>query len=248
MREGYELLKDSSVHGSGSSQKTNVRRRLLYTVLAIVGVFACSSLYALSPRVHIIISGDQTASAEASLDSKYTGPSPKPLEQCAASLPLPAKPPAPVNLWASLSVGETVSIHEWLTHPSRGLNLTAADKASLDDNLIYHIEVYRPAKSDALAYLDAPAESRLPIRYSRVSIHLGARPLAQGGPVVKDYLVGPLPIGDETTLKELTEIYHREDIPFNARGFGDTPFGDLPYLLTTYMPRLADVTKARFQI
>ena len=36
--------------------------------------------------------------------------------------------------------------------------------------------------------------------------------------MVKDYLVGPLPVGIKTAIKPLLDIYHREDIPFNARG------------------------------
>jgi len=39
--------------------------------------------------------------------------------------------------------------------------------------------------------------------------------------VIRDYLVGPLPVGKDTQLKPLKEIYHTEDgeIPWNARGF-----------------------------
>ena len=40
-------------------------------------------------------------------------------------------------------------------------------------------------------------------------------------PAVVDYLVGPLPVGPRTTIRPLMEIYHRDDIPFNARGFSD---------------------------
>ena len=38
-------------------------------------------------------------------------------------------------------------------------------------------------------------------------------------PVVMDYLVGPLPVGPRTIIQPLKEIYHRDDIPFNAHGF-----------------------------
>ncbi|KAI0689816.1 amine oxidase catalytic domain-containing protein [Cytidiella melzeri] len=242
MQRGYELLKDPNAYSADLARKTG-HRKVLYSTLLIIGGLACSALYAFSPRIHIAI-GNEIYRAEGPLDETIAGY--KPLEQCAASLPRPANPPAPVNLWASLTVPETVSIHKWLTHPSRGLNLTSADSASLRNNSIYHIEVYRPPKGDALTYLESPHAETLPSRFSRVSIHLGANPDAEGGPVIKDYLVGPLPIGDETVMKELTEIYHRDDIPFNARGFGATPFFELPYLLGTFMPRIADVTQDLF--
>ena len=242
MQGGYELLKDPDVFSLGSTQRTTPRK-LLYSALLIVGLVACSSVYVLSPRIHIIFD-DESFQTKTSVKESLTS-STRPLEQCAASLPPPAKPPAPVNLWASLTLVETVSIHKWLTDSARGLNLIPADKAGLTDNSIFHIEVYRPAKAAALAYLESPNNQTLPSRYGRVSIHLGARPEAEGGPVIKDYLVGPLPIGDKTALKELTEIYHRDDIPFNARGFGSNPFSELPYLLSSYMPRLAHVTQVR---
>lgn len=239
MQGGYELLKDPEVYNSGTTRRTS-HKRLLYSVLLIIGVAACSSIYVFSPRVHIIL-GDESFKTEAAAVANVTASGT--VEQCAASLPQPAKPPAPVNLWASLTRDETVSIHDWLTHPSRGLNLIPADKASLTNNSIFHIEVFRPAKADALAYLEAPSKETLPARYGRVSIHHGARPEAEGGPVIKDYIVGPLPVGSKTALTELKEIYHRDDIPYNARGFGSNPFSELPYLLSSYMPRLAHVTQ-----
>jgi primary-amine oxidase len=47
-----------------------------------------------------------------------------------------------------------------------------------------------------------------------VTIHHGAERL----PSVKDYLVVLLPIGPQIGIKRLTEIYHRPEIPHNARG------------------------------
>ncbi|KAI0696783.1 amine oxidase catalytic domain-containing protein [Cytidiella melzeri] len=242
MQTGYEVLKGYEGYRSGSTRRTNCRK-LLYSSLLIVGGLACSSFYVF-PRRNQVGFCNQSPQAETILHGSLTLQ--EPLQQCAASKPRPAEPPATVNLWASLTINETVSVHEWLTQASRGLNLTAADRASLSDNSIYHIEVYRPAKDDALAYLTSPSEDKFPRRYSRVSLHLGGRPQAEGGPVIKDYLVGPLPIDGETVIKELTEIYHREDIPFNARGFGGIPFVELPHLLATYMPRIARVTQDLF--
>ena len=83
------------------------------------------------------------------------------------------------------------------------------------DNVVYGLETYYPPKSEALAYLDNSAAP--PAKFSRVTIHHGG----VQAPVVVDYLVGPLPVGPRTTIRPLKEIYHRDDIPFNARGFCD---------------------------
>ena len=137
--------------------------------------------------------------------------------RCASSLPLAASPPVALNLWASLTVPETSAIYAWLEAPERNLNLTRSRGSILTDNVVYGIETYYPPKSEALAYLENSAASPPPARFARVTIHHGGVEV----PVVMDYLVGPLPVGPRTTIRPLKEIYHRDDIPFNARGFAD---------------------------
>jgi primary-amine oxidase len=159
------------------------------------------------------------------------------LEQCAANVPLQANAPTPVNVWASLDVDEMTSILHWVSEPDRGFNLTVADKAGLSDNTVFHIEAFRPSKADALAYLADPVTDNLPKQYARVTIHHGG--LEE--PVVRDYLVGPLPVGDKTSIRQLTEIYHRDEIPFSARGFAS--FGEFNPILLRMMPQIADVTQ-----
>ncbi|KAK7031010.1 hypothetical protein VNI00_013800 [Paramarasmius palmivorus] len=144
------------------------------------------------------------------------------LEQCSPPIPPIASPPSSINLWASLTVLETTKIQEWLEAPAQNLNLTRAAQSTFSDNVIFLIESHYPTKADALAHLSAPDTVRPPDRYARVTIHHGAAK----EPVINDYLVGPLPVGPQTTMRPLTEIYHR-DIPYNARGFIDlvTDFG-----------------------
>ncbi|PBK93948.1 amine oxidase catalytic domain-containing protein [Armillaria gallica] len=151
---------------------------------------------------------------ESELPSSYIESSePTTLERCTSSLPPPVDPPAPVNVWASLTVAETTDIQRWLEQTERGLNLTRASVSTFSDNVIFMIELYYPPKSAALEYLASPDAISPPGKFARVTIHHGVEP------VIKDYLVGPLPIGPETTMKPLANIYHREDIPFHAGGY-----------------------------
>ena len=136
---------------------------------------------------------------------------------CASSSPLGALPPVPVNLWASLTIPETEAINTWLEAPERNLNLTRSRGSIITDNVVYGIETYYPPKSEALAYLENSAASPPPSRFARVTIHHGGIEV----PAVMDYLVGPLPVGPRTSIRPLKEIYHRDDIPFNARGVVD---------------------------
>ena len=136
---------------------------------------------------------------------------------CASSLPLGASPPVPLNLWASLTVPEISAIYTWLDAPERNLNLSRSKGSILTDNVVYGIETYYPPKSEALAYLENSAASPPPAKFARVTIHHGGIEV----PAVVDYLVGPLPVGPRTAIRPLKEIYHRDDIPFNARGFAN---------------------------
>jgi primary-amine oxidase len=102
-----------------------------------------------------------------------------------------------------------------LEEPAQGLNLTRYSKSKISDNYIFMIEAYYPPKASVLDYFSSLSPSDIPRKYARVTIHHGS---AQE-PVVKDYLVGPLPIGSSTRLQHLTEIYHLDSIPHNARAF-----------------------------
>jgi primary-amine oxidase len=146
-----------------------------------------------------------------------------PLKQCPSNIPLRASPPANANPWAPLPAVDIESVQTWLFNPSQRLNLTEGRNGKDSDNIIFLIESYPPTKDDALAFLDK--KSSRPLRYARVTINHGGLEV----PVTRDYLVGPLPISPETTIRRLTDIYHREDIPFNARGLPDVIafFGDL---------------------
>ncbi|KAL7423655.1 hypothetical protein Q5752_001236 [Cryptotrichosporon argae] len=111
------------------------------------------------------------------------------------------------NLWKNLDLQEAVDIRAWLAEPERGLNLTAHENATDSDNVIHVVEAYQPSKADALAHL---ANGTHVDRYAHAIINHGP------ADVIVDYLVGPLPISNETTLRPLSENYHNR-IPLNAR-------------------------------
>lgn len=198
MESGYELLK-SEPHLKAETPRS--RRKAYGLIAASVFTLSCLSLLCFKSGP---ISRDEARPSSS-----------KEIPQCTSALPLAASPPAPINLWAPLKIAEAVQIWHWLESPEQALNLTTDALALPNDNMIYNIEIYRPAKADALAYLSAPSSITAPERYARVSIHHGGRLK----PVVMDYLVGPLPIGKNTAMRQLTEIFHRDDIPYNARGF-----------------------------
>lgn len=88
------------------------------------------------------------------------------------------------NPFVALSQAEIDSVAAWLLSPFQGLNLTntSSPTVSLSENYIWHIDVFKPNKTDVIAYLDA--NGTVP-RYARVA-------LIQGGldvPIVAEYSV-----------------------------------------------------------
>lgn len=224
---GYELLKRSDISDGPSPRRFQKGRRIAWTILLVIGFVTVSLLLFPGTSPSQIYNSEETP-----LDDSDQ------VQQCASNLPLPATAPAPANVWASLSIEESVAISQWLS-PDKRFNLTRADQAGLNDNIIYLIEAFRPPKAAALAYLNSPSDETLPTRLARVTIHHGA----ESEPYIMDYLVGPLPISEKTTIAELTDIYHRDKIPFHARGFTGMPFQELEPLLYEILTPLKEAVQ-----
>lgn len=109
------------------------------------------------------------------------------------------------NIWDTLTKAEVVGLLEWLHDPAQGLNLTTVDVAGSWDNTVGITELLMPNKTDALAYLDG--DSPAPVRNARVGIFHGAT----DEPYAQAYMVGPLPVSDETTIEPLEYIYNKGD-------------------------------------
>lgn len=228
MLGSYELLKqgDSDTRSPARSRRHVVNVLLVLSAITLFAYYAIPSLSSLNRP--------EDPTGQSSLDTFD-----ETLKQCAAGTPPPATAPAPVNLWAPLTIRETVDITKWLESPSQGLNLTRSDLADTSDNFIFLIEAYRPSKAAALTYLEDPVNRSPPTRYARVTIHHGS----DKEPSVRDYLVGPLPINEEiSSMRPLTEIYHRDTVPYNARGYTD--LNEIARTLGEFMVPLSEVTQA----
>jgi primary-amine oxidase len=195
-----EIYKKEQVLKSGANKTRHIGLTLTFLfVTALISVF------------YLQQGPEAQSQFESHKDTLHNGRVP----QCPSGFPLPASPPAPVNLWASIDLEEAAQIRQWLEAPERGLNLSAVNPAyPSSDNMIYNLEAYYPTKTEALAYLESPLSVSIPEKYARVTIHHGA----QLEPIVKDYLVGPLPVGPKTEMRELKNPSYPDGIPYNARG------------------------------
>ncbi|KAI5797340.1 copper amine oxidase [Peziza echinospora] len=117
----------------------------------------------------------------------------------------PVSPPPKSNIWLGLSNEEAIGLLRFVHDPKTGLNLTAYDNATAWDNYITVTEAIMPNKTDAVKYLDTDSKE-VPSRYARVVVSVGATE----EPYLTEYMVGPLPVTEKTTIAPFTYTYNRD--------------------------------------
>ncbi|KII94729.1 hypothetical protein PLICRDRAFT_169456 [Plicaturopsis crispa FD-325 SS-3] len=237
MAHRYQALKDSDLPDDPPPIRRTRSRRLVHVgFLALFGLVAVLSgaFYARSKNNHFPHPPPLASESHGFLEETLT--------QCPSNFAPSASPPAPVNIWAPLTVAETAEIHSWISQDAQAFNLTSAGQSDLSDNVIFLVEALPPPKDAALAYLDSPKAVSPPDRYAHVAIHHGAG-FNGGPPVIKDWRVGPLPISAKTRIEERSDVYHRE-IPHNARGVLGQP--EFTQFLAGVLPQLKDVMQDLF--
>ncbi|KAJ3110561.1 hypothetical protein HDU96_006482 [Phlyctochytrium bullatum] len=130
------------------------------------------------------------------------------------------------NIFMEFSADELKSIKTYLVGLPE-LNLTASEP-QLSDNYIWKIEKVPPRKAPAISYLDANGTK--PEAFAEVTIYNGNTPFS-----IKQYIVGPLPIGP-TTIAKL-----RRTLPWHGRFIDDVEYKALyPALARTLGIPLAE--------
>ncbi|KAJ5774196.1 membrane copper amine oxidase [Penicillium paradoxum] len=139
------------------------------------------------------------------------------------------------NIWADLTDREVVDVLAHVHSVTSNLNLTAAVNASLWDNFVHRIEVAQPSKKDALPFI-AGKSSKPPPRFARIAVHHGTSSEVYWD----EYLVGPLPVSENTTIKPL-EYSHRAELEHARNLVPDTlSFKQWPYSVAE---SVADITQ-----
>ncbi|KAJ1562398.1 hypothetical protein HK405_012622 [Cladochytrium tenue] len=143
------------------------------------------------------------------------------------------------NIWTDITLTESDAIIGFLFSDSVGFNLTAIENATISDNYIHSIELIRPNKTDALAYISGQT-STTPTRYAKVVInHFG-----QEDPVFRFYKVGPVPVTNDTTIEPLTEIYRADPTrSVNCGPYDDQMSNAQDVPIAAAMTAIADITQ-----
>ena len=184
------------------ADKSKLILKILVGVLSVVCLALLIALIVVATRNNKKSVGDGLRSA---------------VEDCPDGTKLSPPPARSADLYRDLSKEEIIAIRDYiLRQPS--LNVTAYDKASINDSYIYLIELQQPPKDKALQFLDDNAQK--PERMARVVIYGGGK----ANPDVTEFLVGP---AENPTKHDETEgPGQKYPIPFNAR-FADPKELDL---------------------
>ncbi|CAG9988308.1 unnamed protein product [Clonostachys byssicola] len=148
------------------------------------------------------------------------------------------------NVWAPITSDDNTAIWAWLHDPIRGLNLTEPTVAKINDNMVYSIDTLPPNKTDVIFFLDGSGPK--PDSWARVMIYEGGK----AEPVAQEYMVGPLPVSDDTTIEPLDYIYNGGmggSVPYNARAIDVSRMVVLDHILVPVMQDIVDITSTIFQ-
>ncbi len=125
---------------------------------------------------------------------------------CAKTSSLKPKYTKSKDLYRDLSEAELLQVRDYILNVV-SLNVTPFEKATVNSNYIFLIELQNPIKDDAIAYLDRNGPK--PTRVANVIIFKGA----VSPPVIEEILV----YFEKPMRHELNTILTNNTIPFHAR-------------------------------
>ncbi|KAJ3132936.1 hypothetical protein HK100_004817 [Physocladia obscura] len=142
------------------------------------------------------------------------------------------------NIWRELTITESDEIIHFLYSDAVGFNLTPTVNASLSDNYIHSIELIRPTKVEALAYM-ADASAPIPTQYAKVVVNH----FSWDDPVYKFYKVGPIPVSNATSIEPLSGFYKADPTRSANCGSLDTPLSNSEdFAIAALMTSITDIT------
>jgi primary-amine oxidase len=148
------------------------------------------------------------------------------------------------NPWAPITPEENTAVWNLLHDETTGLNLTDPADAAVSDNYVFWIDTVHSNKSDILPYIDGDGEA--PAKYARAIIFEGAKE----EPGSQEYMIGPLPVTNATTVAPLDYMYNGGSggfVPFNARYHDSAKSRAVEPLVAEVMTTISDITQALFQ-
>jgi primary-amine oxidase len=99
-------------------------------------------------------------------------------------------------------------------------------------------------KTDVLPFIDG--DGTIPAKYARAIIFQGGK----SDPDSQEYMIGPLPVTNKTTIQKLDYIYNGGrggSVPYNARFWDEPRTAATDPLIASIMSNISDITASLFQ-
>ena len=180
---------------------------LIWKVLAIAFI-----LISIALLIALIVVATKLSNSEDSDSSKNSvSNSSDKVQTCADGMSNPDKTPKSAGVFDDLTVDEIKAVRDYLMNQTE-LKLTKYEKATINSNYIYSVQLLPPSKVEALAYLDGSGDK--PERKAVAVVFHGAN----DPPVVREYIVSPVADPTKHTTRSIPGG-ERDLVPFNARPF-----------------------------
>jgi primary-amine oxidase len=106
------------------------------------------------------------------------------------------------NIWAELDKSEVADLYDFLFNGNNQLNLTRHPADPALENHIALLEILQPNKTEVTPYIDG--SSPAPARWARLAVAQGA----SFEPILANYMVGPLPVSNNTNILPLEYCFN----------------------------------------
>lgn len=159
----------------------------------------------------IVVATKARNSEEADVNKSSVSTDGNKVETCATGMLSPDQTPKSAGVFDDLTVNEIIAVRDYLMGRNE-LNLTEYEKATVDSNYIYSVQLLPPSKDEVLAYLDSNGDK--PERKAIAVVFNGAN----DPPLVREYIVSPVGNPSNHVTRDIPGR-HKDFVPFNARPF-----------------------------
>jgi diamine oxidase len=166
-----------------------------------------------------------------SVNSKQSGS----ISSCTTTSSLKPNYTKSQDLYRDLSEIELLQVRDYILNVA-SLNITPFEKAAVNSNYIFLIELQNPIKDDAIAYLDHNGPK--PARSANVIIFKGA----VSPPVVEEILV----YFDKPMKHELNTLLTDNTIPFHARPPNNLEYARIAEIVNDFGEKAHDILKESY--
>ena len=180
--------------------------KVLTLVFIVISIALLIALIVVATKKNKSEQGTEDATSKSPVSNGATK-----VESCGDGLSRPDRTPKSAGVFIDLTVDEITAVRDYLLKQTK-INLTKYEKATVNDNYIYLVQLLPPSKDEVLAYLDSGGA--MPERKAIAVVFHGAT----DPPMVREYIISPVANPMKHVIRKVPGR-QRDFVPFNARPF-----------------------------